>query len=180
MPYPACISRRCHWYNTVALSTTTTKLKLWSHFKLTKTRARHEESFEEMWLQYIYIYIESALYRPDSPGIFQPQQLTSWRHRMETFSALLAICAGNSPVPGEFPSQKPVICVWINGWVNNREPGDLRRYRAHYDVTVMNGCGMINLFVSCRILYAAHCYGIWLCHRAHNNHDSWGVGWGER
>ena len=27
---------------------------------------------------------------------------------METFSALLAICAGNSPVPGEFPTQKPV------------------------------------------------------------------------
>ena len=30
-----------------------------------------------------------------------------------------------------------LICVWINGWVNNREAGDLRRYRAHYDVTVM-------------------------------------------
>ena len=64
---------------------------------------------------------------------------------METFSALLAICAGNSPVPGEFPAQRPVtrslifslICVWINGWVNNREAGDLRRYRAHYDVNVM-------------------------------------------
>ena len=27
---------------------------------------------------------------------------------METFSALLAICARNSPVPGEFPAQKPV------------------------------------------------------------------------
>ena len=31
-----------------------------------------------------------------------------WRHQMETFSALLAICAGNSPVPGEFPTQWPV------------------------------------------------------------------------
>ena len=31
-----------------------------------------------------------------------------WRHQMETSSALLAICAGNSPVPGEFPPQKPV------------------------------------------------------------------------
>ena len=30
-----------------------------------------------------------------------------------------------------------LICVWINGWVNNREADDLRRYRAHYDVTVM-------------------------------------------
>ena len=31
-----------------------------------------------------------------------------WRHQMETFSALLAICAGNSPVIGEFPTQRPV------------------------------------------------------------------------
>ena len=33
---------------------------------------------------------------------------TWWRHQMEIFSALLAICAGNSPVPGEFPTQRPV------------------------------------------------------------------------
>ena len=31
-----------------------------------------------------------------------------WRHQMETFSALLAICAENSPVPGEFAAQRPV------------------------------------------------------------------------
>ena len=31
-----------------------------------------------------------------------------WRHQMETFSALLAICAGNSPGTGEFPAQRPV------------------------------------------------------------------------
>ena len=30
-----------------------------------------------------------------------------------------------------------LICVWINGWVNNREAGDLRRHRAHYDVIVI-------------------------------------------
>ena len=30
-----------------------------------------------------------------------------------------------------------LICAWINGWVNNREAGDLRRQGAHYDVTVM-------------------------------------------
>ena len=29
------------------------------------------------------------------------------------------------------------ICAWINGWVNNRKAGDLRRYRAHYDVIVI-------------------------------------------
>ena len=31
-----------------------------------------------------------------------------WRHQMETFSALLVLCAGNSPVTGEFPTQRPV------------------------------------------------------------------------
>ena len=31
-----------------------------------------------------------------------------WRLQMETFSASLAICAGNSPVTGEFPTQRPV------------------------------------------------------------------------
>ena len=36
------------------------------------------------------------------------QRCTWWRHQMETFSALLAICAGNSPVSGEFPAQRPV------------------------------------------------------------------------
>ena len=35
-----------------------------------------------------------------------------WRHQMETFFALLAICAGNPPVPGEFPTQMPVTrCI---------------------------------------------------------------------
>ena len=30
-----------------------------------------------------------------------------------------------------------LICAWINHWVNSGEAGDLRRYRAHYDVCVM-------------------------------------------
>ena len=33
---------------------------------------------------------------------------TWWRHQMETFSALLALCEGNSSATGEFPSQRPV------------------------------------------------------------------------
>ena len=36
------------------------------------------------------------------------EQSTWWRHQMKTFSVLLALCAGNSPVTGEFPSQRPV------------------------------------------------------------------------
>ena len=29
-----------------------------------------------------------------------------------------------------------LISAWINGWVNNRQAGDLRRNRTHYDVSV--------------------------------------------
>ena len=71
-----------------------------------------------------------------------------WCHQMETFSALLAICAGNSPVTGEFPAQRPVmqsfdvffdLCLkkrlskqWQGWWFE-----DLRCHCAHYGVTVM-------------------------------------------
>ena len=69
-----------------------------------------------------------------------------WRHQTETISALLALCAGISPVTGEFPSQRAVTrsfgvffdLAWTNGWVNNREASILRRHRAHYDVIVMS------------------------------------------
>ena len=46
----------------------------------------------------------------------------------------------NSPQKGQWRGALmfSLICVWINVWVNNREAGDLRRYRAHYDVIVMN------------------------------------------
>ena len=62
---------------------------------------------------------------------------------METFSALLALCAGNSPVSGEFPAQRPVtrgFDVFFDLSLIKRlnsEAGDLRRYHAHYDVIVM-------------------------------------------
>ena len=64
---------------------------------------------------------------------------------METFSALLALCAGNSPVPVNSPHKCQwrgalmftLICARINDWVNNREAGDLRRHRGHYDVNIM-------------------------------------------
>ena len=73
------------------------------------------------------------------------QNRTGWRHQMETFSALLALCAGNSPVTGEFPSQRPVTRSfdvffdlrlnkrlskqWWGWWFETPSP--------HYYVTVM-------------------------------------------
>ena len=70
---------------------------------------------------------------------------TWWRHQMDTFSALLALCAGNSLSlvnslhKGQWRGALifSLVCAWTNGWANNREAGDLRRQRANYDVTVV-------------------------------------------
>ena len=48
-----------------------------------------------------------------------------------------------------------LICTWMNGWVNNREAGELRRYRVHYDVIVMDNCVIaviIHSLTSCKII----------------------------
>ena len=48
---------------------------------------------------------------------------TWWRHQMEIFSALLALCAGNSPVSGEIRAQRPVtrsFDVFIDLRLNKR------------------------------------------------------------
>ena len=41
-----------------------------------------------------------------------------------------------------------LICVWTNGWANNRNTGDLRRHHAHYDVTVMDSNHKVPLAVN--------------------------------
>ena len=64
---------------------------------------------------------------------------TWWRHQMKTFFTSLTLCAGNSPHKGQWRGALifSFICASINGWVNTREAGDLRRHRAHYEVIVM-------------------------------------------
>ena len=65
-----------------------------------------------------------------------------WRHQMETFSASLVLCDRSRWIPRTKASDAELWCfLWsaseLNGWVNNREAGDLRRHRGHYDVNVM-------------------------------------------
>ena len=57
----------------------------------------------------------------------------------------------NSPHKGRWRGALifPLICAWINGWVNNREAGDLRCHGAHYDVIVMT-CDMFRCSPFCR------------------------------
>ena len=64
---------------------------------------------------------------------------------MEKFSAVLALCEGNSPVTGKFPTQRPVTRSFgvffdlrlIKQLGKPSTAGDLRRHHAQYDVPVM-------------------------------------------
>ena len=66
-----------------------------------------------------------------------------WRHEVETFTALLASCAGNSSVTGEFPAQRPVtrsFDIFFDLHPNKRfskQSWGWWFHGAHYDVTVI-------------------------------------------
>ena len=85
---------------------------------------------------------------------------------METFSALLALCVGNSTVTGEFASQRPVarsFDVFFDLRLNkrlNRDAGDLRRHRADYDVIVMIIGLLCRMYLSQQDSYPYRC---WFC-----------------
>ena len=73
--------------------------------------------------------------------IFYHDDVIKWKH----FPCYWPFVRGIHRSPVNYPHKGrwrgalmfSLICVWINGWVNNREAGNLRRYRAHYDVIVM-------------------------------------------
>ena len=95
-----------------------------------------------------------------------------WRHQMETFSALLAIGPVNSPHKGQWRGafMFSLICAWINRFVNNREPGDLRRFRPHYDVIVMLG--------NCPQAWSRQATNHYKNHGWPSSMSSYGVNWG--
>ena len=69
--------------------------------------------------------------------------------QMETFQHYWPFVRGIHRSPVDSPQKGQwrealifsLICAWINAWVNNRDAGDLRRHRAHYDVAVMKRSG---------------------------------------
>ena len=75
----------------------------------------------------------------------------------------------NSPHKGQWRGTLmfSLISTWINDWVNNGEAGDLRRYRAHYDVAV----------ILCRLIWSTWKLQLLWCHLEtalqwrHNGHD---------
>ena len=65
-----------------------------------------------------------------------------WKHFRRCWPFVRGIhrSPANSPHKGQWRGALmfSLICAWMNRWVKNREAGDLRRHRAHYDVTAMN------------------------------------------
>ena len=101
-----------------------------------------------MIYMYIYIYTYIYIYRSQSPH----DDVIKWKHFPRYWPFLRGIHRSpvNSPHKGQWRRALmfSLICAWINGWVNNREAGDLRHYRAHYDVSVMlcgNSLGHISI-----------------------------------
>ena len=68
---------------------------------------------------------------------FTHDDVIKWKH----FCATCHLCGEFTDSPHKSHWRGALmfsfICVCINGWVNNREAGDLRRYRVYYDVTVI-------------------------------------------
>ena len=80
------------------------------------------------------MYSDAATYAVHDDVIKRKLFLRYW-----PFERGIHLSPVNSPHKGQWcgPLMFSLIWAWINGWVNNGEAGDLRRHRAHYDVTVM-------------------------------------------
>ena len=77
--------------------------------------------------------------------ITEHDDVIKWKHFPRNWQFVRGIHRSpvNSPHKGQWRGALmfSLTCVRINDWVNNREAGDLRRYRAHYDVIVMRVIG---------------------------------------
>ena len=79
----------------------------------------------------------------------------------------------NSPHKGQWRGALmfSLICVWIHGWVNNREACDLRRYPAHYDVAVMQKSGPIQCRLCVLIDKSMDSHSLTRGNLSHNDKD---------
>ena len=78
----------------------------------------------------------------------------------------------NSPHKGQWRGALmfTLICTRINGWVNTREAGDLRRYRPQYDVIVMNAADVLTLEVPPVLVKSHRHFFCWL-NPVHNGYS---------
>ena len=64
----------------------------------------------------------------------------------------------NSPHKGQWRGAIifSLICAWMNHWVNNREAGDMRCHRAHYNVTIMGHRGHRYIYKALEVIIKFH------------------------
>ena len=78
---------------------------------------------------------------PEADWLWDHDDVIKWEHflRYRPFVRGIHRSPVNSPRKGQWRGALmfSLIRAWTNGWVNNRDTGDLRHHRAHYDVTVM-------------------------------------------
>ena len=72
---------------------------------------------------------------------FYHDDIIKWKHFSFCWPFVWGIHRSlvNSPHKGQWcrALMFSLICAWTNGWINNRDAGNLRRHHANYDVTVM-------------------------------------------
>ena len=98
------------------------------------------------WIFREMVRLEAAI-MADSQKFLNHDDVIKWKHFPRNWPLVRGIHRSpvNSPHKGQWRGALmfSLICVWINGWVNNREAGDFRRYRAHYGVIVMEWLKLI-------------------------------------
>ena len=104
----------------------------------TSPAARCRPLYMCIWYETHLILIRRFIFHDD---------VMKWKHFPRNWPFVRGIHRSpvNSPHKGQWRGALmfSLICVWINNWVNNRETGDLRHYRAHYYVIAM-WCGCVH------------------------------------
>ena len=123
------------WYRVMSMLSMVHVLDCWRHMSVTGIQItsnsvicstacsgyqqrKHQRSALMNHCHWPRLLVHSPLFEEFNPirnmdllqlcSVVLPKICSWWRRQMETFSALLAFSAGNSPVPGEFPAQRPV------------------------------------------------------------------------
>ena len=127
-----CTSGKLQWnFNQNTITSLKTFQKLQWNFK---TQA-FSQNFIQAWIYafgWHHSWVKATVLHDD---------VMKWKHFPRYWPFVRGI--HRSPVNSPHKSQWrwalmfSLICAWINGWLNNREAGDLRRHRAHYNVTVL-------------------------------------------
>ena len=103
------------------------------------------------WPAYLHFENKNALYI--ETGFQMHDDVIKWKYFPRHWPFVRGIHRSpvNSPHKGQWRGALmfPLTCAWLNGWVNIGGACDLRRHRAHFDVTVM----------VCQKLFRSHLHG---------------------